>query len=75
MERHFSIYLDAIRFFMAFLVFFYHSAFPNFLPWVPWVDVGHHAVVVFFVLSGLVITYVLEEKGNTRSAYMRRRED
>ena len=68
MDRYFSIYLDAIRFCMAFLVFFYHSAFPNFLPWLPWVDVGHHAVIVFFVLSGLVIAYVSEAKENKASS-------
>lgn len=55
---------------MAFVVFFYHSAFPHFLPWLPWVNVGHHAVIVFFVLSGMVIAWVAEDKENSRDTYL-----
>lgn len=70
MNLHFSIYLDATRFLMAFLVFFYHSAFQNFLPWLPWVNVGHHAVIVFFVLSGMVIAWVAQDKENTCRTFL-----
>ena len=70
MNRYFSIYLDAVRFLMAFMVFFYHSAFPNFLPWLPWLNVGHHAVIVFFVLSGMVIAWVAEDKENRCDTYL-----
>lgn len=52
----FSLYLDAIRFIAAIVVLLHHTwplVFPNFpLPWP-----GHSAVVVFFVLSGYVITH------------------
>lgn len=51
-----SIYLDVTRFFAASVVLLHHTwslVFPRFpLPWP-----GHSAVVVFFVLSGYVITH------------------
>jgi peptidoglycan/LPS O-acetylase OafA/YrhL len=52
----FSLYLDAVRFLAAVVVLLHHTwplVFPQFpLPWP-----GHSAVVVFFVLSGYVITH------------------
>lgn len=51
-----SLYLDAVRLLAALLVMLHHTwplVFPDFpLPWP-----GHSAVVVFFVLSGYVITH------------------
>jgi peptidoglycan/LPS O-acetylase OafA/YrhL len=52
----FSLYLDVVRFLAAIVVLLHHTwplLFPHFpLPWP-----GHSAVVVFFVLSGYVITH------------------
>ena len=52
----FSLYLDTVRFLAALVVLLHHTwplVFPQFpLPWP-----GHSAVVVFFVLSGYVITH------------------
>ena len=63
MNRAFSVYLDLVRFAAAWLVYLYHSnqrlivndvvAASHF---------GHGAVIVFFVLSGLVIAYVTDTK-------------
>lgn len=51
-----SLYLDFVRYLAAMIVVLHHTwplLFPNFpLPWP-----GHAAVVVFFVLSGYVITH------------------
>ena len=51
-----SLYLDIVRYLAAMAVVFHHTwplIFPEFpLPWP-----GHSAVVVFFVLSGYVITH------------------
>lgn len=69
MNRNFSIYLDIVRFGAAFLVFFYHLSFPNFFYLLPWVDVGHQAVIVFFVLSGYVIAYVSDTKNRDFGSY------
>lgn len=52
----FSLYLDTVRFLAAVVVLLHHTwplLFPRFP--VPWP--GHSAVVVFFVLSGYVITH------------------
>lgn len=63
MNKSFSVYLDLIRFAAAFLVYQSHSN----LRWLsteilPARNLGHSAVVVFFVLSGYVIAYVAEVK-------------
>jgi peptidoglycan/LPS O-acetylase OafA/YrhL len=52
----FSLYLDAVRFLTSVVVLLHHTwplIFPKFPP--PWPR--HSAVVVFFVLSGYVITH------------------
>jgi peptidoglycan/LPS O-acetylase OafA/YrhL len=56
-----SRYLDVVRFGAAMVVVLYH-AWPIFFPAhaLPWP--GHDAVVVFFVMSGLVIAYVVDRR-------------
>jgi peptidoglycan/LPS O-acetylase OafA/YrhL len=63
MNKLTSLYLDFIRAFASICVVFYHynnhienagrRVFPN---------VGQEAVMIFFVLSGFVITWVIETK-------------
>lgn len=68
-KEHFY-WLDAIRFFAAFMVLFSHSRIPFFLAWgdLPIEDkntstfifytlgrLGHEAVIIFFVLSGFLV--------------------
>jgi peptidoglycan/LPS O-acetylase OafA/YrhL len=69
MNRQFSIYLDVIRFTAAILVFISHV--PGFAGGWLWqiAGFGHEAVVVFFVLSGFVISYVVFEKGEDAKSY------
>lgn len=60
MEKHFSLYLDLVRFAAALLVVVAHYAFfgvvgARALPYMP--DVGREAVMAFFVLSGYVIAF------------------
>lgn len=60
MEKHFSLYLDVIRFTAALLVVVAHYGFFGVvgapaMPYVP--DYGREAVMMFFVLSGYVIAY------------------
>jgi len=58
-----SIYLDFLRFFAAIAVFNTHINLNNICPLIPtkWVC-GQDAVIIFFILSGYVITYVANEK-------------
>ncbi|MEZ5503664.1 MAG: hypothetical protein R3E50_13745 [Halioglobus sp.] len=53
MSRAFSLYLDAVRFLAALLVLFYPRT--GFTAPVRIIDLGHEAVVIFFVLSGFVV--------------------
>jgi len=66
-----SLYLDVLRLFAALLVFAHHASFERFDG--EWIGLlagqGHHAVVVFFVLSGFVVSYAAETKDHTLSAY------
>ena len=68
----FSAYLNIVRFFAAVIVVFYHTwsiVFPKFpLPWP-----GHAAVVVFFVLSGYVISYAASRPNLTGKIYIAHR--
>jgi len=70
MNKHISIYLDFLRFFAALAVFVYHVNFPAFYNIYPikW-SFGGDAVIIFFVLSGYVITYVANEKENNIKDY------
>lgn len=61
MSYAFSIYLDLVRFLAATLVFLWHSR--NVYHYEGLIfKLGHEAVIVFFVLSGLVIAYSNEAK-------------
>lgn len=66
--KTFSVYLDCLRFTAALIVIFYHTwelVFPlHPLPWP-----GHAAVVVFFVLSGYVISHAAIRPGMTAAVY------
>ena len=59
-----SIYLDLVRFAAAFIVFLSHAAFSNYSSgWLSgFSEYGPQAVMVFFVLSGFVITYVTDTR-------------
>mgnify|MGYP000249854153 CR=1 FL=1 len=69
MNRQFSIYLDLIRFTAALMVFVSHV--PGFSGGWLWqlAGFGHEAVVVFFVLSGFVISYVVYDKKESAAKY------
>jgi peptidoglycan/LPS O-acetylase OafA/YrhL len=66
MTRGFSIYLDFLRFGAAFVVMLSHFAYPRYSEgrwlWVRDLNLGSDAVIVFFVMSGLVIALVAERK-------------
>lgn len=66
MNRGFSNYLDVLRFGAAFVVLISHFAYPRFTDgrhlWVRELNLGSDAVVLFFVLSGLVIAFVAQTK-------------
>jgi peptidoglycan/LPS O-acetylase OafA/YrhL len=70
MNKTFSLYLDLVRFLAACLVVLYHTN----QRWVieailPASNYGHSAVIVFFVLSGFVISYVTQARENTIPVY------
>jgi len=73
MNKAVSIYLDLVRFLAALTVFFVHANYDRFtsnLPLVGWLkDFGNDAVMVFFVLSGFVIAYVVDQKEKTLKDY------
>lgn len=64
-----SLYLDIIRFLAALAVFFAHI--PLFMGGYLWQfgQLGHQAVVVFFVLSGFVIAFVSDTKEVSLKVY------
>jgi peptidoglycan/LPS O-acetylase OafA/YrhL len=69
-----SIILDVIRLVSALVVFFWHLRFiwfPN-VPTIS-VDIGHGAVIVFFVLSGYVIFYTTLNKNRGFLQYFKAR--
>jgi peptidoglycan/LPS O-acetylase OafA/YrhL len=62
-NRSFSIYLDIVRFSAACLVYLYHSNKRLLVTDIlPASHYGHASVIVFFVLSGFVISYVAHTK-------------
>lgn len=71
MDKHFSLYLDLIRFLAAFFVVVAHYAFFGLSanPWLP--DVGREAVMTFFVLSGYVIAYTSSSQSAQQYAVAR----
>lgn len=61
-----SLYLDVIRFGAAVEVFLFHLAIIARFAWHPtFLSFGHEAVVVFFVLSGYVISYAAASRDRT----------
>ena len=63
MNRSFSVYLDIVRFCAACLVYLYHSNMRLLVTEpLPASTYGHASVIVFFVLSGFVISYVADNK-------------
>ncbi|MCU7375665.1 acyltransferase [Paucibacter sp. O1-1] len=71
MNKPFSIYLDLVRFSAAVLVYFYHSN-QRFLSTelLPASHFGHSSVIVFFVLSGFIISYITDTKENDWRVFM-----
>ena len=73
MTPKFSVYLDLLRFLAAVLVFVSHFAYPRFTQghyiFIRDLNLGSDAVVFFFVLSGLVISYTTEVKDKTLAQY------
>ena len=70
MPRSTSIYLDLVRFLAATTVFIGHANFDEITGGLPYLSglnmaTANDAVIVFFVLSGLVIAYVADTKENT----------
>ncbi len=62
MNREVSIYLDMVRFLAALLVMLYHFSYARFSADFYHMYFGHEAVIVFFILSGYVISYVADTK-------------
>lgn len=67
----FSLYLDLVRFLAAMCVFVTHAKYPRFTN--GWLDgvgrYGSDAVMIFFVLSGLVIAHVTNKKERNFETY------
>lgn len=69
MTKEVSIYLDLTRFLAAFLVFVYHFSYTRFSGELYPMYFGHEAVIVFFILSGYVISFVADTKENNIKSY------
>lgn len=73
MTRGFSLYLDALRFLAALVVFASHMGYARFtngnMQWIRDLNLGSDAVVIFFVLSGFVIAYTTLTKDRGPAAY------
>jgi peptidoglycan/LPS O-acetylase OafA/YrhL len=73
MDKHFSLYLDLVRFVAALLVvlthYIQHGIFGKQLQ-IAGYNPGREAVIVFFVLSGFVIAYTSTEKVATLRDYV-----
>jgi peptidoglycan/LPS O-acetylase OafA/YrhL len=71
LKKEVSLYLDAVRFIAAMVVFVSHFAFNRISGGLFW-QMGaysHEAVTVFFVLSGFVIAYVHDRRETAASEY------
>lgn len=75
MNRNASIYLDLLRSFAALSVVLFHASFLKFGgKWLWWISgEGTDSVMIFFVLSGYVITYVAMTKENTFEIFLTNR--
>lgn len=73
MSRGFSLYLDVLRLWAACMVLFAHWAFPRFTGedhlWMRTHDLGGDGVVIFFVLSGLLISFAAERRAAEGAGY------
>jgi peptidoglycan/LPS O-acetylase OafA/YrhL len=71
LSRETSLYLDAVRFSAAFVVFLGHFATYAISGGVFWriAPLRHDAVIVFFVLSGFVIAYAVAKGENNPTDY------
>lgn len=70
MRKEFSIYLDFVRFMAALLVAISHSDNRALIAdSVPFTEHSRAAVIVFFILSGYVISFVTSEHEGTPVAY------
>ena len=71
MSPAFSVYLDLLRLSAALIVFAHHASYARFDGL--WISAlggfGHEAVVIFIVLSGFVVSHVVDLKEHTASAY------
>jgi peptidoglycan/LPS O-acetylase OafA/YrhL len=65
----FSLSLDLIRFWAALVVLFSHFTIQRISGGLFWqfniIPFGHHAVIFFFVLSGLLMAYIVQGRENT----------
>lgn len=70
MNKSTSLYLDFLRVFAAFGVFIGHANFPwfsnNLFPG----DLGHKFVTIFFVLSGYLIGFTVDQKNKGPKRYL-----
>ena len=77
MTRGFSLYLDALRFLAAMVVFASHLGYERFtkggMEWIRDLNLGSDAVVVFFVLSGFVIAHTTFARDRGPAAYAQAR--
>ena len=71
MRRETSIYLNAVRFFAALVVFLGHTSGRRFTDGFLWAfgEYMDVAVIIFFVLSGYVIAYVTDNRERTLDDY------
>lgn len=70
MPKSFSLYLDFFRFCAAMAVLIYHAMEPE-MGYPPMgFPFGFEAVMGFFVLSGFVIAYVVDQRESTPQAFM-----
>ncbi len=69
MNRNFSLYLDLIRFLAAVAVLLSHLSDLLFNSSFRIFNIGHEAVVIFFVLSGFVISYSVKTKNYNCTEY------
>ncbi|PPD35137.1 MAG: hypothetical protein CTY19_03285 [Methylomonas sp.] len=70
MNKELSVYFDLIRFIACLAVLIYHSNMRNIIieP-IALSNYGHSAVIVFFVLSGYVISYITNKKEDSLLLY------
>lgn len=74
MTPRLSLYLNGLRFAAALIVFLSHFAYPRFSDghyvFIRELNLGSDAVIIFFVLSGLVISHTARTKDKTISEFL-----